>query len=206
MKNYTSMTLRVKIVFIALIVVGGLLILFSVLTLVRYITGRKEAQPPAQEQSAQQTVPGVSPTQQPLVEIVPHQPEIRKEAKPGDEILSLTLPFVERFGSYSNQGNFENLSDLLSFMSPSMRTWAEKQIAEQAAKPFQELYRGVTTKALSYTMKNYQPEQGRAEMLVSTQRHELIGSTINARVYNQDVVVKFVKDDGAWVVDSAFWQ
>ncbi|MBI4253416.1 hypothetical protein HY623_04585 [Candidatus Uhrbacteria bacterium] len=204
------MTLRVKIVLIAILSVVGLMILFSAIAVVRYVRAKKE-QPlvtQVEEQGNQgsnssgQASPsssvGKGAVQAPLSSPPP--------AEPGEEIVSLALPFVERFGSYSNQGNFENLSDLLPFMGSSMRNWAQKQIAEQVNKPFQELYRGVTTKALSYTMKDYKPEQGRAEILVATQRKELIGSTVNARIYNQDVVVKLVKDDGAWVVDSAYWQ
>lgn len=202
------MTLRVKIVLIAILSVVGLIILFSAITVVRYFRGKQESAPVTQ---GQQDAGGLNNQEQTKTKPTSGQgvqpkPPTPPPAEPGDEIISLVLPFVERFGSYSNQGNFENLSDLLPFMGSSMKKWAQKQISEQANKPFQELYRGVTTKALSYTMKDYKPEQGRAEILIATQRKELIGSTVNARVYNQDVVVKLVKDDGAWVVDSAYWQ
>lgn len=203
------MTLRVKIVLIAILSVVGLIILFSAITVVRYVRGKNES-PPVIKNDQQGTEglnnQGQTQTQPPSVQGDQQKPPPPQPAQPGDEIISLVLPFVERFGSYSNQGNFENLSDLLPFMGTTMKNWAQKQISEQSNKPFQELYRGVTTKALSYTMKDYKPEQGRAEILVATQRKELIGSTVNARVYNQDVVVKLVKDDGAWVVDSAYWQ
>lgn len=203
------MTLRVKIVLIAILSVVGLIILFSAITVVRYVRGKQESLPVTQDE--QQGAEGLNNQGQTQSQTTSGQgaqqkPPTPPPAEPGDEIISLVLPFVERFGSYSNQGNFENLSDLLPFMGSSMKNWAQKQISEQANKPFQELYRGVTTKALSYTMKDYKPEQGRAEILVATQRKELIGSTVNARVYNQDVIVKLVKDDGAWVVDSAYWQ
>lgn len=203
------MTLRVKIVLIAILSVVGLIILFSAITVVRYVRGKNES-PPVIKNDQQGTGglnnQGQTQTQSPSVQGDQQKPPPPQPAQPGDEIISLVLPFVERFGSYSNQGNFENLSDLLPFMGTTMKNWAQKQISEQSNKPFQELYRGVTTKALSYTMKDYKPEQGRAEILVATQRKELIGSTVNARVFNQDVVVKLVKDDGAWVVDSAYWQ
>lgn len=199
-----SMTLRVKIVFILLIVVGGLLIVLSAISIVRFFQNRGEepvAQVPTDEPEKGSGADVIS-SEAGLDSAPPQPPAVRA----GNEIISMVVPFVERFGSYSNQGNFENLSDLLPFMSSSMRSWAEKRVAEQREQPFQELYRGVTTKALSYALSSYEPEEGRAEMQVSTQRRELIGSTVNARVYNQDIVVKLVKDDGAWVVDSAFWQ
>lgn len=197
------MTLRVKIVLICLLTVAGLLVLFSAISVVRFF--QKRGQPPVVEEpvKGEDNQLGTTPAPTPLQEQTPPPPPA---AKPGDEVISLVVPFVERFGSYSNQGEFENLSDLLPFMSGSMQVWAEKQIKEQSEKPFQKLYRGVTTKALSHTVVSHEPEKGRAEMRISTQRREMIGSGANARVYPQDVIVKLVKDDGAWVVDSAFWQ
>lgn len=202
------MSLRVKIILICLITVASLLVLLSIGAVVRYFWKSNPApSPEQQEQTVSGTQLGTSPTTPSTSQEIPQQEvPAPSPAKPGDEIISLVLPFVERFGSYSNQGNFENLSDLLPFMSDAMRAWANKEIEKQSSKPFQELYRGVTTKALSYTVVDYKPEQNRAEMKVATQRKELIGSTTNARMYNQDVVVKLIKADGVWLVESAFWK
>lgn len=205
------MTLRVKIVLIALLTVAGFLVVFSAVSIVQYFRKGKTQMPTAQEQQA---ASGQNQLGTPLSATTPGQ-QIQEQtqplpppppAKPGDEIISFAVPFVERFGSYSNQGNFENLSDLLPFMSDTMRVWAEKEIKKQMEKPFQELYRGVTTKALSYAVTRYEPEKKSAEMKITTQRKELIGNTVNARVYNQDVIVTLAHSDGVWLVDSAFWQ
>lgn len=199
------MTLRVRIVLIALITVAGLLVIFSIISVIRYFQGGQKEAAPIEDTNTNQlgNQQGTTPSSAPIPDQKVPTPS---PAKPGEEITSLVLPFVERFGSYSNQSSFENLSDLLPFMTDTMRSWAAVEIKKQKEKPFQDLYRGITTKALSYALSSYEPEQRTAEMKVTTQRRELIGSATNARIYNQDVVVKLQKSDGVWLVDSAFWQ
>jgi len=202
------MTLRLKIILTALGIVAVLLIVFSVIAVVNYF---KKQTGQSAEQKTEQSTPlpnqanngqnGGTQTNPAPVANIP-----APVAKPGDEVISLVVPFVERFGSYSNQGSFENLSDLLPFMSDSMNSWAQKQIIDQKNKPFQTVYHGVTTKALQYTLSKYDTKSGSAEMKVTTQRKELIGASTNARVYNQDIIIKLVKKDTAWVVDGAYWQ
>ncbi len=203
------MTLRLKIILSALGIVAVLLVVFSVIAIMGYFKkqGGQETQQTIEQQAplpVQDTVQDNGTSQEVLNP--PSQGTAQVSAKPGDEVISLALPFVERLGSYSNQGNLENLSDLLPVMSDSMRNWAQKQIDEQKNKPFQTVYHGVTTKSLQYTLSKFDDAKGAAEMKISTQRKELIGSSTNARVYNQDIIVKLVKKDTAWVVDSAYWQ
>lgn len=203
------MTLRLKIILTALGVVAVLLVVFSVITAVGFFkkqSGQQNNQETEQSSPlpTQGTVEPGATTQDILTP--PSTGVAPSSTKPGEELVSLVLPFVERFGSYSNQGNLENLSDLLPVMGDSMKAWAQKQIDEQKNKPFQTVYHGVTTKSLQYTLSTYEDAKGVAEMKVSTQRKELIGSSTNARVYNQDIVIKLVKKDTAWVVDGAYWQ
>jgi len=203
------MTLRLKIILGMIITLVALIVIFSIIAVVGIFRKQGKVEPP-QQQTQNSTVPSqqesqgngaTTPPQQEQGQSAPTPP-----SKPGDDLLSLVLPFVERFGSYSNQGNFENLSDLLPFMTDAMKTWAQKQITIQTQKSFQSVYRGVTTKALSYTMAHYDATKGQAEMKVSTQRQEMIGSSENSRSYTQDITVKLVKSDGVWLVDGVYWQ
>lgn len=203
------MTLRLKIILSALGIVAVLLVIFSIIFVMGFFK-KQGGQQSAEKTEQTAPLPTQESTQNngssqavlnPTTEQIAQAP-----AQPGDEVISLVLPFVERLGSYSNQGNLENLSDLLPVMSDSMSVWAQKQIDEQKNKPFQTVYHGVTTKSLQYTLTKFEDAKGVAELKVSTQRKELIGSSTNARVYNQDIVVKLVKKDTAWVVDGAYWQ
>jgi hypothetical protein len=204
------MTLRLKIILTSLGIVAILLVIFSVISVVGFFKKQAGQEAVPQENGQPATLPekesaAARETSQDVL-TPPSQGVAAVSAKPEDELVSLVLPFVERFGSYSNQGNFENLTDLLPIMSDGMKIWAQKQIDEQKRKPFQTVYHGVTTKSLQYTLSKYDVSKGSAEMNVATQRKEFIGTSTNARVYEQDIIIKLVKKDTAWVVDSAYWK
>jgi len=47
---------------------------------------------------------------------------------------------------------------------------------------------------------------GKVSVLVNTRRREAIGASNNfSEVFDQSIVVSFVKDRGVWKVDSANW-
>lgn len=203
------MTLRLKIILTALGISAVLLVAFSIITAIGFFKKQMGQQNAESNTEQQAPLPNQENGQQSKTTqdvLTPPVTGAAPAAKAGDEVVALVLPFVERFGSYSNQGDLENLSDLLPMMSEGMKAWAQKQITEQKNKPFQTVYHGVTTKSLEYTLSKYDAPRGNAEMKVTTQRKELIGASTNARVYNQDILIKLVKRDTAWVVDGAYWQ
>jgi len=116
--------------------------------------------------------------------------------------------FTERFGSFSNQSNFTNITDLKMVMSSDMQNWANSYIEKnKKSNVASDVYYGLTTKALSTNVKNFDDERGEATILVETRRRETIGSTSNAsKLFNQTILVTFVKENRAWRVDSAYWQ
>lgn len=121
-------------------------------------------------------------------------------------LMRMAAAFVERFGSFSNQSNYGNISDLKIFMSAKMQAWADDFIAREKRKKAETaVYAGVTTKALYQEVKEFDEPGGRAEISVKTQRRETAGDTEAAAFY-QDIVIKFVKEKGEWKVDSAEWQ
>lgn len=124
-----------------------------------------------------------------------------------EDLKRIAGSFVERFGSYSNQSNYSNIKDLRMFMSDKMRNWADSFIAEQIKKASaNDIYYGIITKASTEEIVEYNDEAGLVTILVQTRRREAVGASANfSDVYNQSVVVNFVKDRGAWKVDSANW-
>lgn len=123
-------------------------------------------------------------------------------------LTRLAASFTERFGSYSNQSDYANFEDLYDFMTADMKRWAENMVAElrAEAKGSSGIYFGVTTKALSTELSNFDENADQAEVLIKTQRREASGHTANARVYYQDMILQFAKEKGVWKVDGAFWQ
>lgn len=134
-------------------------------------------------------------------------PPVTDEEKLKSDISRLASAFSERFGSYSNQANFENITDLKVFMTKKMQAWADDFIEKaRAEKTDTSIYWGITTRALKTEILNFDESLGKAEILVSTQRREAVGTTTNAKIYYQDISLKFQKEDGIWKVDGAVWE
>jgi hypothetical protein len=136
------------------------------------------------------------------------QPVAQSQSVSEDDLMRIAASFAERFGSYSNQSNFSNISDLKLFMSANMQTWADNYVNLQKQKnSATNIYYGITTKAVSEEVINYDDDLGQAKILVQTRRREAISSTNNTNnVFDQNITILFTKDRGAWKVDSAVWQ
>ncbi len=114
--------------------------------------------------------------------------------------------FAERFGSYSNQSNYENFSDLELFMTEDFASWSVsyvKQLRENA--PSFQSYYGISTRALSTEVINFDDKEGKAEINILTERNEssFEGSQ---EPYRQNILLKFEKVNNDWLVDAAYWE
>lgn len=122
-------------------------------------------------------------------------------------LKAIARSFAERFGTYSNHSNFENIEHLLPYMTESMKDWAEKFLKDsRKKKPDSSVYYGMTTRTMSVKQVSYDSEKGSAEFLVKAQRKESTGTTSNARVFYQDLQIKFIKEQSVWKVNEAWWQ
>lgn len=205
------MALSIKIV---LIIVAGLVIIAGVLWFVFFNQQQEQAVVQTNtNQSARLSTPSL-PTNLPsstgtsvnLTNI--STPAYSPTEQTKTTLTRLAASFAERFGSYSNQSDYANFEDLYDFMTAAMKQWAEKMVAElrTRARGSNDIYFGITTKALSSSLSNFSETSSQAEVLVKTQRREASGSTANARIYYQDIIIKFVKEKEVWKVDGAFWQ
>jgi hypothetical protein len=120
-------------------------------------------------------------------------------------LAKIAASFAERLGSYSNQANFSNISDLKVTMTTSMQAWADKYIAANKKTAYSGVYQGVTTRAISTEINNYSDAQGKADILVHTQKLSVIG-TSSPVTTNQDITISFVKQNNKWLVDNAVWK
>ncbi len=115
--------------------------------------------------------------------------------------------FVERFGSYSNQSNYGNFSDLEIFMTKSFTDWSVsyvKQLRENA--PGYETYYGISTRALTTEVVSFDERLGRAEVNVLTERSESSLEGGNLDPYRQSILLRFLKVGNDWLVDAAYWE
>lgn len=124
-----------------------------------------------------------------------------------EKVVKTALAFAERFGSYSNQSNFGNITDLRLSMTDKMRNWADQYIAEnEKNNSYNNTYQGMVTKAISSDVENFNQETGNAELTVHTQRIASSGDFSQTDVYYEDIIIKMVRENGFWKVDSAYWQ
>lgn len=123
------------------------------------------------------------------------------------DLASIGFSFTERFGSYSNQGNYDNIDTLRFLMTRGMNSWADRYIAQLKVSPAPapELYYGVSTRTLSTSLESFDATAGTATILVSTQRKETRGATSNSALIYQTLRLSFLKEDGIWKVESAQW-
>ncbi|MCK5509978.1 hypothetical protein KAI65_00335 [Candidatus Parcubacteria bacterium] len=124
------------------------------------------------------------------------------------DLIRIAGSFAERFGTYSNQSNFGNISSLKIFMSSKMKKWSDSYIKEQKEKNYDtSIYYGITTKSVASELKDFDDDLGFASVLISTRRREATGTMNNySNTFSQDILIGFVMEDGAWKVDSVYWR
>ncbi len=206
MSRRNKVLIAVGVVFLAL-----LLLLLWLLT---------RQQPPAAEIPVDNGTPSVSKplggslntstsgtVSQPVNQPAPAKPA-QPAPKPDDQasLRRLASAFAERFGSFSNTSNFENITDLTVFMTDRMQDWASKYVADaRAGRTVNPVYAGTTTRAINTEVVSFDGTAGTAEIKVTTQRQELTGATESGNVYYQVLDLNFIKAAGVWKVDSATW-
>ncbi len=120
--------------------------------------------------------------------------------------LRVARVFIERYGTYSNRNDFENITNVKPFMTNGFQRESDALIAKSGgtnAKNTDPFY-GITTAVLSVKSEQYN-ERKAAQVRVSTQRSEIKG-TNEQRTFVQDVLVNMVYSDGSWKVDAIAWQ
>ena len=122
------------------------------------------------------------------------------------DFKSIARSFAERFGSYSNQSDYGNITDFYDFMSSDMKEWADSYVNNlKSNTAYSGTYYGITTKALIEPVINsFNPNSGQVEVIAKTQREE-VSSSNESKIFDQDIKIIFIKENGNWLVDEATW-
>lgn len=190
------MTRRTRLTIVVLILLALLLLLLWLLYIL--FRGEEAVRVPQAADQIQETE-----------EQLPDRPTISEEELEAEretrsnssDLVSLSKTFVTRYGSYSNEANFANLTDVMPLMTSSFAADTQTLLDSFEA---QEEYYGVSTRVITVDVQ--EENEGTARVVVTTQREESVGSPQNTTVKFQDIVLTFVKEDGMWKVDSAIWQ
>ena len=144
------------------------------------------------QKPAEQTQPQVSPIAE----------QERAQRIESADINILAKTFAERYGSFSNEAGFQNLYDVMPFMTSSMVE--QTQITIDTATP-QQTYYGVTTRVITVKMVEIDETAGTAVLELTTQREEAIGSPEKTSIKYQKLNLAFEKEGDLWKVSSATW-
>lgn len=111
--------------------------------------------------------------------------------------------FTERFGSFSNESEFKNISDVMSMATPALQEQL-KVLAEEAASTSSDAYYGVSTTVIS--VKTTSSTDTQTSLAIITRREESIDSPANTTTRTQEIKLTLVKDGEDWLVDTYAWQ
>lgn len=147
------------------------------------------------------STPGDLPRNYQVYDVTKEEPH-QVDANDATKLASL---FAQRLGSFSNQSDYGNVTDLKIFMTKSMKDWADGYVADLKAKPYSGEYYGITTDALVTKVLNYDETKEVIKILVLTERREDSATTLGV-AYQQNMIVDLVKINGEWLVDNAVWE
>ena len=118
-------------------------------------------------------------------------------------VTSVAKMFTERYGSHSNEANFQNLIDVFPLMTDEFVQETKDMIAKATVS---ETFYGVTTSVLTVDVEKIDEVKGSATIRLNTQREIAKDSPQNISVENQEIVLELVRLEGVWKVASANWQ
>ncbi|MBU0597964.1 hypothetical protein KKF61_03115 [Patescibacteria group bacterium] len=120
-------------------------------------------------------------------------------------LIRLANIFVERFGSYSSEADFQNLIDLKKYMTRTMQSWTDDYIKVEQAKFASQGFSSVVSQVVSTYLTNL--EGIKASLQVTTQRQDT-SADVNASSdpYYQNIILEMVKEGTDWLVNVATWQ
>jgi hypothetical protein len=189
-----------------ILIVVGLLLIGVVLFLAIWTRPSGTVTGPSNEQRGAAQNVGAETEAPAAQQIETRQPSAEEIARA--QLTTLSQSFAERFGTYSNDGNFQNVIDLYPQMTSSMADWAKNYVIKMRSEASTEGYEGATTRAISTGVTSLDLSAGKAETLVKTQRvtaKAAAGGKIESETLYQDLRLELVKIGADWKIDGAYW-
>lgn len=118
------------------------------------------------------------------------------------EVKKLALNFAARFGTFSNQNDYQNLLAMSDYYTSNMSEWINNTAKKEQDN--NEPYYSVKTQAVSTELVEISEQS--AKVVVQTIRHETRGLPAVERQYNQKIEIQFSKENNTWKINSAYWQ
>lgn len=117
-------------------------------------------------------------------------------------VMAVARTFAERYGSYSSDSNFINLTELEPLSTSQLTAELERL---KAAADFSQGFYGVSSKTLKVELAELDEAGGTAEVKVNLQREE-VKQNNQPFIYYQDIVLSLIKSGDNWLINQAEWQ
>ncbi len=111
--------------------------------------------------------------------------------------------FVERYGSFSSEAEYENIDDILALGTSTMKTEFER-IAREARAEVGGGYYGISTRVIS--VSTLEESETSAVLEVQTQRTEAIDTPTNTSTRYQKIRLNMEKVNGKWLINGFQWE
>jgi hypothetical protein len=122
------------------------------------------------------------------------------------DLAKRSKAWAERFGSFNNQSNYGNFTDLKIYMTESFSDWVNNYIKELKTKnPNGASYYGIVTHALSSEIVDFNKAASKATVKVLTERIESDTSG-EKEPYYQTLRFELVELNDEWLIDAAYWE
>src|SRR3989338_7922982 len=182
-----------------LLIVGAIVLVVLLIPLVLFLLLRSSS---VQEVSEEEIVPvdQIQPVPSAPVQAPVNEEQDKRSGSAG--VTTIAKIFAERYGSYSNEANFQNLLDVLPLMTDSFASRTQEFISSAKAP---EVFYCVSSRVITVHVEQMNEEAGTAIILVNTQREVAQGSTQNTSVSYQEIRFMMVKEGGIWKADSVSW-
>ncbi|MGC9048741.1 MAG: hypothetical protein ACP5IX_00760 [Patescibacteria group bacterium] len=177
---------KLIVIIIILIVIGGIVYYLS-------LKGKPAPLPETPIVPAKEGVTGVTPVTSPVT-----IPTVDPITKLKNDLTIQARVFIERYGTWSNQSNFENFEDLMPFMTDKLKAETQALISEYQ-KIEKSSYYGLTTNIVSLNLENFIVDE-KAEFSASVQQQETKNGQVN--ILYKTVKLTFVKEGTKWLGDE----
>ncbi len=114
-------------------------------------------------------------------------------------VEQLAKVFIERYGTYSTDNEFENIKEAESLVTKSLWSKISLGINVKNSDPG---FLGLTTKVVSASMISW--IDGKAVFDLKIMRNENKNGTVSTRY--QDVTIEMAKENNVWLVNSLVWK
>ena len=134
--------------------------------------------------------------------VVPPPTDTEKQAS---AVKNVALSFVERFGTFTNESNYQSINDLMPVLTASSQSWLLNTYIPSLVKehdPRGFFYRIITD---ARTAEIIEQKDTTLKMRVATQREETKGEA-PAESFIQNIVLDLVNENNNWLINGVYWE